>query len=1112
MSVSIKVAVRCRPFTIEDSLGVHLLQNGEEEGEINLLNSNYSTARFAFSWAWWSAFGWQRRCKSDEGIAESMPMITQPDCYEACGKKIKAELLDGNAVVLFAYGLSGSGKTFTVFGPDAIDSPDAWFKHSEPTDWWGIFPRLAYELFQEKEDGWKITMKYFQNVVDIVRDLMSPVGQENNYKKGMRKDADGFTDIEWCSSAVLNSWDDLRTKFMEANARKAISPTQFNHQSTRGHCILTLEIEKPHPDDPSSKQRGRVYVCDLAGTEPAGDIYYANYRTVTHPDGSVDHDLIGPHSDQRKTKELQDQGKKINLSLTEMAQFFMKMAEAIKAKKLKPGKTIPGCNSYFLCKYLKDTMLQARTYLFCAIRPEVTYHKYTFSTLGFAKNASVIKLQPKKATVAASPAERRLMAELEQMKLMVQSLTEQNKQLQVGSPTGEGGGGDEMAALQEMLRAKQEQLQNVLTGGEEGGGDAMLQRQQQEYAQRGIALTHFEKDTKLPYFINLDEDPYRDGRIMYILKQASTTFGAKGDISPLSLSVVRGHCVVEAEGMDFAAFEGAEEPPLASMDPQPTFTLVGGRGETFHNGKAIADGVRQELKPWDRVVMGGELLLFHAPGMEGEDVTDKPTAEDAIEEYQEGLRQLRLSGGGGVDEEERAKLEEARKAFEAQKAEFERQKQEMLAQGASSEEIKREEQKAKMIAALDKEIMDLMVRTKEAKDLVNRMSRSNLDFEVKLQKSDHPLGIDKVKVMVRKTEADGRTEDICIDTFEFTKGLATMGDEVRNLRTAIENDREYTVDESNDPINLMFGTTTEVAVATQFLDYFMYMLAPEEDDRHLDLRTPTAPFRTLGKLTVDWEPLAGPPDDEGNVPEGPPLNKDGEELIVQEAEDLIGQPWTYRVTIRQATGLPVIAEKSYCAFKFMNETYYTTTVEQSSSSPEYATGDAADYTAIIHIPCITQEHVDFLQQETGMEIHVFAAPVVNLPKQPISSTSALVRAAITGNEMPLIKDLSAEDAMTLQAEVIQLRKEKEALQRQVVELMTEVARLKGEPLPGEAVEEGKAEGAEEEAKAAEGADEAAAAPAEGGAAPEAGEDSKVVKELKEAQETDAELNEPAAAS
>merc|ERR1740138_1093374 len=98
------------------------------------------------------------------------------------------------------------------------------------------------------------------------------------------------------------------------------------------------------------------------------------------------------------------------------------MASAVKKKTLKPGKSIPGCNSYFLCKYLKDTMMQARTYLFCAIRPEVKYLSYTFSTLGFAKNASVIKLSPKKATVSASPMEKKLMAELEKMKLMMEQM------------------------------------------------------------------------------------------------------------------------------------------------------------------------------------------------------------------------------------------------------------------------------------------------------------------------------------------------------------------------------------------------------------------------------------------------------------------------------------------------------------------------------------------------------------------------------------------------------------------------------------------------------------------------------------------------------------------
>lgn len=63
--------------------------------------------------------------------------------------------------------------------------------------------------------------------------------------------------------------------------------------------------------------------------------------------------------------------------------------------------------------------LSPRTYLFCAIRPEVTYHKYTFATLGFAKNASVVKLKPKIATVKATPAEKKLMEELEQMKVLI---------------------------------------------------------------------------------------------------------------------------------------------------------------------------------------------------------------------------------------------------------------------------------------------------------------------------------------------------------------------------------------------------------------------------------------------------------------------------------------------------------------------------------------------------------------------------------------------------------------------------------------------------------------------------------------------------------------------
>lgn len=53
-----------------------------------------------------------------------MTLMNQEMVYNSVGKKIKADLYEGNAVVLFAYGLSGSGKTFTVFGPDAVDIPE----------------------------------------------------------------------------------------------------------------------------------------------------------------------------------------------------------------------------------------------------------------------------------------------------------------------------------------------------------------------------------------------------------------------------------------------------------------------------------------------------------------------------------------------------------------------------------------------------------------------------------------------------------------------------------------------------------------------------------------------------------------------------------------------------------------------------------------------------------------------------------------------------------------------------------------------------------------------------------------------------------------------------
>ena len=107
-------------------------------------------------------------------------------------------------------------------------------------------------------------------------------------------------------------------------------------------------------------------------------------------------------------------------------------------------------------------------------RPEKTYHKYTYATLGFAKNASVIKLQPKKAQTAMSPQERKLMAELDEMKALV-------KQLQESSANADPAA---MEAMQAALSAKQANMANMMNEGDDGMAkqEEQMKREQEECA------------------------------------------------------------------------------------------------------------------------------------------------------------------------------------------------------------------------------------------------------------------------------------------------------------------------------------------------------------------------------------------------------------------------------------------------------------------------------------------------------------------------------------------------------------------------------------------------------------------------------------------------------
>jgi len=171
-----------------------------------------------------------------------------------------------------------------------------------------------------------------------------------------------------------------------------------------------------------------------------------------------------------------------------------------------------------------------------------------------------------------------------------------------------------------------------------------------------------------------------------------------------------------------------------------------------------------------------------------------------------------------------------------------------------------------------------------------------------------------------------------------------------------------------------------------------YMLETEDEDKWFDVKNIVTPFNNIGKVSVEWTPLAGPDDEGGGlIPE-------------LEGAELVGKPWTYRITIKEVTGLPVAAEVAYCQYEFFGETFTTESVEQNTRNPVF------NYSFVHHIECVTDEFVEYLNKES-MPIDVFVNPFVEPPPDLVSTSNQLIVEAIrTGKPVNASTDVQVNSA------------------------------------------------------------------------------------------------------
>ena len=289
---------------------------------------------------------------------------TQLEVYLKAAKPVVSSILEGYNSTIFAYGQTGTGKTYTMegFTFDPLDEKR------------GLVPRVIEEIFisiqnieknninNNENENYVLRASYLQIYNEYINDLLIPERKNLN----IREDKKRGIYIDNLSEWVVRSSSDIYTLLEKGTENRATSSTGMNEISSRSHAIFIITVEQMtsvKENDNYSTKISKLNLVDLAGSE----------RTkVTGAKG----------------KQLEE-SKRINKSLSALGNVINALTE------LKGVIHIPYRDSK-LTRLLEDSLGgNCKTTMITMISPCQDFISETLSSLSFAKRAKRIKNKPK---------------------------------------------------------------------------------------------------------------------------------------------------------------------------------------------------------------------------------------------------------------------------------------------------------------------------------------------------------------------------------------------------------------------------------------------------------------------------------------------------------------------------------------------------------------------------------------------------------------------------------------------------------------------------------------------------------------------------------------------
>ncbi|KAM6992431.1 kinesin-like protein KIF3B [Tautogolabrus adspersus] len=343
-SESVKVVVRCRPLNRkEESNGPagSIIQMDLRLGQVILRNPRAPASE-------------PQKTFTFDAVYDANSK--QRDLYDESVRPLIDSVLDGFNGTIFAYGQTGTGKTYTMQG--------AWLDPEKR----GVIPNAFDHIFthisrSQSDKQYLVRASYLEIYLEEVRDLLDP-NHGSARALELRESPDSGVYVRDLTSCVCKSIKEIEEVMNVGNQARAVGATDMNEHSSRSHALflITVECSQPGPDGRKHIRVGRLNLVDLAGSERQAK--------------------TGVQGERLK------EAAKINLSLSALGNVISALADGRSGH-------VPYRDSK-LTRLLQDSLGgNAKTVMVATLGPSSQHYDETLTTLRYANRAKNIQNQPR---------------------------------------------------------------------------------------------------------------------------------------------------------------------------------------------------------------------------------------------------------------------------------------------------------------------------------------------------------------------------------------------------------------------------------------------------------------------------------------------------------------------------------------------------------------------------------------------------------------------------------------------------------------------------------------------------------------------------------------------